>query len=110
MTALVQTGHSKSTITDYYTYYWQLITEDLDIEDTKIGGQNVVVEIDKSKFGKHKNNCRHYVKGVWVLGGVELTDEYQMFLVPVPCRDTTTLLHVISEHVHPGSIIYTDCW
>ncbi|KAF9760837.1 hypothetical protein NGRA_2994 [Nosema granulosis] len=33
----------------------------------KIGGNNRIVEIDESKFGKRKHHRGHKVEGVWVL-------------------------------------------
>lgn len=48
--------------------------------------------------------------GQWVLGGVEITDERRLFLVPVQRRDARTLLKIIKKYVAPGSIIHTDCW
>jgi transposase-like protein len=109
-TALIQTGHSSPTVTEYYSHYRQLVITDIDTEDTVIGGQNIVVEIDESKFGRRKNNRGHHVEGIWVLGGIEKTEERRTFLVPIQSRDANTLLTLISAHVHPGSIIYTDCW
>ena len=79
-------------------------------ENYKIGGDDIIVEIDESKFGKRKNHRGHRVEGVWVVGGVERTDERKMFAVTVEDRSADTLLDVIARHVHPGSIIYTDCW
>lgn len=41
----------------------------------QIGGENIVVEIDKSKFTKRKYNRGHKVSGGWVLkiiGGREI--------------------------------------
>ena len=37
----------------------------------KIGGNGVEVEIDESKFGKHKYYRGHRVEGQWVFGGRE---------------------------------------
>ncbi|KCZ78038.1 hypothetical protein H311_00942 [Anncaliia algerae PRA109] len=36
-----------------------------------IGGPNLIVEINESKFGKGKYNKGYRVEGVWVLGLVE---------------------------------------
>lgn len=33
-----------------------------------------------------------------------------MFFDPVKNRNKETLTNIIRDHVHPGSIIYTDCW
>ncbi|KCZ75088.1 hypothetical protein H311_03940, partial [Anncaliia algerae PRA109] len=38
-----------------------------------IGGDDIIVEIDESKFGKRKFNRGRKVEGVWVFGMVERT-------------------------------------
>lgn len=40
-----------------------------------IGGPNIIVEIDESKFGRHQYTRGHHVEGVWLLGLVERTPE-----------------------------------
>jgi len=50
------------------------------------------------------------VEGVWVVGGIERTDERKAFIVPIQDRTKQTLLQVIRKHVKPGLIIYTDLW
>lgn len=109
-TALIHTHHSSPTITEYYNYLRQLVTDNLNFEDTMIGGENIIVEIDESKFGRRKYHRGHRVEGVWVLGGIERTEERKLFLIPVPNRNEETLLNAISTHVRPGSIIHTDLW
>lgn len=105
------TGHSTSTVTTYYNYLRNLISYMIEKDDyRKIGGQNIIVEIDESKFGKRKYNRGHRVEGVWVLGGIERTIEKKAFVVTVPNRNEITLLDIITQHVHPGSVIYTDMW
>jgi hypothetical protein len=39
--------------------------------EDKIGGNNSVVEIDESKFGKRKYNRGHRAEGVWVRGMID---------------------------------------
>jgi transposase-like protein len=78
--------------------------------DAKIGGINVVVQIDESKFGKRKYHRGHRVNGHWVVGGIEMTEEKNVFAVVVPDRKIQTLVEVIVDNVAEGSIIYTDCW
>lgn len=73
-------------------------------------GERIVVEIDESKFGKRKYHRGHHVEGVWVIGGVEKTDERKAFLVVVPVRNAATLTQVICRYIKPGSKIYSDCW
>jgi transposase-like protein len=75
-----------------------------------VGGENTIVEIDESKFGKRKYNRGHAVEGVWVLGMTERTPKRKIILVVVPCRTKEQLSAFIRRYVHPGSTVYTDCW
>jgi hypothetical protein len=84
--------------------------QNLDVDEAKIGGEDVIVEIDESQFGKRKYNQGHAVEGVWVVGGVERTNERRMFAVPVEDRSAAKLKQIILDHVLPGTRIYTDCW
>ena len=104
------TGHSNTTISSYISLFRQVVSASLDRDDTIIGGEGIVVEIDESKFGKRKYHRGHRVEGVWVIGGVERTDQRLMFAEVVERRDEETLLEVISRHVAPGSIVHTDLW
>ena len=88
----------------------QLVSVSLNDDDTLIGGPGIIVEIDESKFGKRKYHRGHRVEGVWVIGGVERSDERKMFAKVINNRSARTLLDVISSHVLPGSIVYTDLW
>ena len=101
---------SQNTVTAFTGYFRQLVGESLDIEDTVIGGEGIVVEIDECKLGKRKFNRGHRVEGLWILGGVERTDARKMFLLEVPDRSADTLLPIIVSHVRPGSVIMTDMW
>lgn len=68
------------------------------------------MEIDESKFGKRKYHRGHRVEGVWVVGGIERTEERRCFLVVVEDRTQETLLKIIKDNVAPGSIVHTDYW
>lgn len=76
----------------------------------KLGGDNIVVEVDESKFGKRKYNRGHHVEGVWVFGVVERTEERRIFLTSVQNRKSNTLIQVLKDTVEKKSIIYSDCW
>lgn len=102
--------HSPNTITAFMKYFRQVAAQDIIEEKTIIGGPNIIVEIDESKFAKRKCNRGHTVNGVWVVGGVERSEERKLFSVTVESRDSSTLKSVIKQYVLPGSIIYTDCW
>lgn len=75
-----------------------------------IGGNGIIVEIDESKFGKRKYHRGDRVEGVWVVGGVERTEERKVFLTTVTNRNSNTMEDIIRKFVAPGSIIHTDCW
>ena len=75
-----------------------------------VGGENVIVEIDESKFCSRKFNRGHEVPGCWVFGGVDRTNERNIFAVVVADRTAHTLIANIRRYIRPGSIIYTDCW
>ena len=73
------TGHSDPTIGELSACFRQLVESACDEEDTVIGGEGVIVEIDETKLGKRKYNRGHRVEGVWVVGGVERTAERRVF-------------------------------
>jgi transposase-like protein len=109
-TAIALTGLSKTTIADFYKYFRQLVSDSLDPISTKIGGENIIVEIDESKMGKRKYERGHRVDGVWVLGGIERTPLKKAFYIEVPDRKESTLLPILKEYILPGSIVYSDMW
>lgn len=76
----------------------------------QIGGKDIVVEIDESKFGKRKYNRGHRVIGTWVVGLVERTVDRKIILIPVIQRDKDTLHSIIIKYVKKGSILMTDGW
>jgi transposase-like protein len=87
-----------------------LLEEDFKKQDIVLGGKDVVVEIDESKFGRRKYHKGRKVEGVWVLGMVEKTPERKIVCLPVDKRDGATLIPLIKKYVHPESIIHTDKW
>jgi transposase-like protein len=103
-------GLAKNTVTEYLNHFRQLVADSLNENEITIGGDNVIVEIDETKLGKRKYHRGHRVDGVWIIGGVERTQERRIFLSIVEDRSAGSLLDVISNRVLPGSIIYTDLW
>ncbi|KAA8494659.1 putative transposase-like protein [Porphyridium purpureum] len=104
------TGLARSSVRSILVHVRQCMVEYNAMHEAPIGGQDVIVEIDESKFGKRKYHRGHRVDGVWVLAGVERTEERRLFMTVVPNRTTRTLIPIIQQRVHPGSIIHTDCW
>jgi transposase-like protein len=109
-TILLQTGHSPNTVADYLNHFRQLIGEMVESDDTMIGGDGIIVQIDETKMGKRKYHRGHRVDGAWVLVGIEMTPERRVFAEVVADRAESTLVNVISRHVCSGSTIWTDKW
>jgi transposase-like protein len=99
------TKTSPTTVVKYMRLFRQLVIETLDEKDETIGGNNVIVEIDESKFQSRRGEG-----GVWVLGGVERTNEKKCFLKVVEQRDARTITRIVRKYVKRGSIVYTDMW
>lgn len=108
--AISFSGHSSKTIVAFWRHFRQLAASTLEPEDTVIGGQDIVVQVDESKLGRRKYNRGHRVEGVWVLVGVEITEARKVFIIPVEQRDARTIKEVVRAHVLPGSRIQTDLW
>ncbi|KCZ78359.1 hypothetical protein H311_00606 [Anncaliia algerae PRA109] len=73
-----------------------------------LGGGNIIVEIDESKFGKVKYHRGHRVEGVWVFGMIERTEKRRIIVMPVPDRKKETLTAMLLKYVKRNSIIYSD--
>lgn len=108
--ALALTTHSSATLVAYYSYFRQVVISSLDDVDTCIGGPDIVVEVDESKFGKRKHNRGKHIEGAWVIGGIERTSAGKFFVEVVEKRDSETIFTVLSKHILPGTILHTDCW
>lgn len=107
---MTYSGLSEHTVTEYIKYFRELVSDSLNEADYIIGGNDVVVQIDETKLGKRKYHRGHRVEGVWILGGVELSNQRKLFLRIVESRDRETMEDIIQRHVLPGSIIMTDCF
>ena len=93
-------GLNHITVSYYVNLFKEIIISSLDPEDTIIGGDGVVVEIDETKFGKTNNK-----EEIWIFGGVERTLEKKMFLIHIKDRKSPTLMNEIKKHINIGSII-----
>src|SRR6185295_18527508 len=96
------TGHDSSTIIRFIKMFRNIIAKSLVKEDTKIGGERVIVEIDESKFKKNES--------WWTVGIVERTKLRKCFFKIVKDRNANTLKRLIKTHVKPGSTIYSNSW
>lgn len=57
-----------------------------------------------------KNIIEDIEPRVLILGGIDRTREKKCFLIMVPNQNRDTLIIVIKDNIHPGSIEYTDLW
>lgn len=101
---------SNATINNYKRKLKKLMKNYFKKFNSKIGGLNVIVEVDESKFGSRKYNRGRIIEGCWVLGLVERTPEKRIVLIKVKKRNEKTLTKKIKKYVHKGSIIYSDQW
>ena len=76
----------------------------------QIVGEDVVIEIDESKFAKQKYHRGHNTKLGWVFGGHEKLNGKKCFAVCVPDRTEKTLVDIIVKYIAKGPIIYSDKW
>ncbi|KAI4292769.1 hypothetical protein PAPHI01_2043 [Pancytospora philotis] len=76
----------------------------------QIGGPDVIVEVDESKFGKRKFHRGHRVDGTWVLGATEKEGKRRIIMLPVANRTREVLLGVLSRFVHAESRTRSDMW
>jgi len=90
-----------------YAVSWDLKR---DQDAMMIGGPDIIVEIDESKFGERKYNKGHRGEGSWFVGAVERTPERRLVAEVVPNRTAKNLLAFIDKYVAHGSIVQTDCW
>lgn len=103
-------GLPRDTIVQMYRYIrdicsWKLLQDDIH----KLGEPGHVVQIDESVFTRRKYNVGRVVDCKWVIGIYDVQDK-RGYLQLIEHRDAKTLLDVITEHVLPGTEIWTDCW
>ena len=79
--------------------------------DSRIGGDGIIVEIDECLVAKRKYNRGRLLQNQkWIFGGVVRGDNTQCFVEFVADRSRATLLEVIRRWVLSGIIIHSECW
>ena len=73
-----------------------------------IGGDESVVQIDKSKFGKRKYNKRHKVTGCGFQPQLKKKPTRRIKLFVVPDRKESILSEILTTNAKEDSIVYTD--
>lgn len=100
---------SGKTCVDWASFCREVTYDDAISHMEKLGGPNVIVEIDESKFGKRKYNRGKHVEGQWVFGAYDRSTG-RCLMVPVESRNSETLLPIIEQWILPGTTIISDCW
>uniref|UniRef100_A0A224XVK7 Putative transposase-like protein n=1 Tax=Panstrongylus lignarius TaxID=156445 RepID=A0A224XVK7_9HEMI len=100
---------SSRTVVDWKSFCREVCMDICVKESCAIGGVDVIVEIDESKFGKRKYNRGRMVNGRWVFGGIERGSNRTFFSV-VENRGKDVLLSIIKTFILPGTTIISDCW
>ena len=107
---LKQITTSSETVCDYKMYCREIcVNIVMDKSDNQIGGHNLTVEINESKFRKRKYNRGRVIEGQWVLGGI-CRETKEVFLTTVQSRDSDTLIPIIKRRIKAGTTIISDCW
>jgi len=101
---------SKYTIKKYKRRLSKIMKKIIKENNTKIGGNGIIVEVDESKFGHRKYNRGRIVEGVWILGLVERTQQRRTIMVTIKRKTAKSLRKRILKYVAEGSIIHSDGW
>jgi hypothetical protein len=91
-------GVFSESVCAWTSYLRQLLGDAVEMETVKVGGENIIVEIDETKLGKRKYNRRHRVEGVWVVAGVERTSAKKIFAMEVENRNAETITKIIETY------------
>jgi len=116
------TGFKGETVTKWQNAVLELmrIDEESQPEDVRMmggpnwaTGEDSIVEIDESKFGKVMYGYGHPVAGAWVVGLIERKRGLvvgKFVAQVVPDRSAPTLEAIIAHYVRPGTALYSDMW
>jgi hypothetical protein len=105
----LQTGHSPTTVVQWYSYFRDVCSHYLVERPNMIGGAGHIVEIDESVFSHRKYNRGRLIRERWVFGGIDTTTGMG-FLRMVDERSAEVLLPILQEYIIPGTEIHSDGW
>ena len=79
--------------------------------NAKIGGVGLTVEMDETHIYKRKYNIGRVLmsESVWIIGG-RCRETGEVFLKTATRRNIIEINRIISENIHIGTKIITDCW
>ena len=88
------TGVNKNTISLILKKMREIMVANYYNNFPKLGGKDIIVEIDESKFGKRKYNRGKHIEGVWILGMVERSNTKRVKLIAVENRSKIFLKNI----------------
>lgn len=103
---------SNKTVVDWSRFCRDLCVYEFETTFNLIGGPGTIVEIDETVVVKRKYNRGRVLRDGWLFGGIERRDDdvFNSFLCLVYDRSAPHLIHLIRQHVAPGTHIITDGW
>lgn len=105
----LQAKVNDNTVTEWIQFCRDVCLEICIGNSEIIGGPDVVVEVNESKFGRRKFSHGQKGNGKWVYCGVERVSKKAFFKI-VECQSKDDLLDIIKEFILPGTIIVSSCW
>lgn len=102
---------SSATISRWYSCFREAVTTNFlnrIHQGSKIGGQDIIVQVDEAMIGRRKYNRGRLVEGTWVVGMVDSFGDIRLEVCER--RDVENLTDIISRNVEFGSIIHSDSW
>ena len=108
--AVIQSLNLSSSTSVNWRIYCSKVTEFWLMNQESIGGEGIVVEIDKLLFVK-KNNEENHESEIWVFGGME-TKSKKKFLIPYEDekKGDDLITPLIQHHILPGSVLVSESW
>ena len=135
--AIIKNLQFSTTTSVNWRVYCSKVTEFWLENQEPIGGQGIVVEIDKFLFRKNSNQLNkeiakkkrnkkgtkqikertepdHEGSEAWVFGGIE-RESKKFFMVPFVVTEAEENLNdlltpIIQRYIRPGSVLVSDCW
>ncbi|KII72407.1 hypothetical protein RF11_03648 [Thelohanellus kitauei] len=83
---------SSATVKEWTRFIRQLLADNVDLSNTAIGGNEIVVE------------------GMGLAAGIERIEETECFVVEVENRNAKTIKDILCRHILPRTIVYMDMW
>lgn len=107
-------GFSNTTINYYKKKLREYYKRYMDVHPVSLGGPNCIVEVDETVISRRgiirnpsstDDNMRDTV---WIIGGIDSSDDKKFFLERVENRQIPTIREVLERNIKVGSTLRTD--